>query len=58
MYYSEISIAALHQARSQRLQADAEIRTRKSRGSGLRSLPTRSRKALAPAPTAQPVYGG
>ncbi len=58
MYYSEISIAALHQARSQRLQADAEIRTRKSRGSGLRSLLTRRHKAPAPVPTAQPVHSG
>ncbi len=58
MYYSETSIAALHQARSRRLQADAEIRTRRGRGSGLRGLLTRRRKALAPAPTAQPVYGG
>lgn len=58
MFYSENAIAALHQARSVRLQGKADGGTGKSRGLSLRTLVTRGRKALSPAPAAQPVHSG
>jgi hypothetical protein len=58
MYYSETSIAALHEARTERLHATAERRTRQGRRLSLRFLAGRGQKALTPARTAQPVHSG
>lgn len=58
MYHSEISIAALHQARGERLLSKRGGPTRKNRGQRLRSLLTRDHQPLVPAPAAQPTHSG
>jgi hypothetical protein len=57
MYYSESSIAAIHEVRTERLHAETERRIA-NRAPGLRSLVSRGLKALIPARTPQPVHNG
>ena len=58
MYHSETSIAALHQARGERLLSKRGGSTRMNRGQRLRSLLTRDPRPLVPAPAAQPTHSG